>query len=164
MPLDFEDLCKQERNMVQASINSERDFDEFHEALILQHSMIRTKESRRTASHTGKGKSSKSCGKAEAIYGYQGQGRGKGELSKFKLKSEANVGKPHKKALTTHPWTAKMTGSSKPQRRFSERNACSRSSRTLCSCKATPKGRSTERRSLESQVYYPARSENTRHC
>ena len=67
MLLDLAGLDKQDRIMVQASINNERDFDKAMDALILQDPRIHIKESRRTASQQGKNRSSKSRGQAKAM-------------------------------------------------------------------------------------------------
>ena len=54
MPLDLSGLTREERVVVQASINDERDFDRNAEALIIQHPRIHLRESQRQTKGKGK--------------------------------------------------------------------------------------------------------------
>ena len=54
MLLDLSGLTREERVMVQASINNESDFDRVVEALIIQHARIHLRESQRRRKGEGK--------------------------------------------------------------------------------------------------------------
>ena len=54
MPLDLSGLAREERVMVQASVNNERDFDRVADALIIQHPRIHLRESPRRTKGKGK--------------------------------------------------------------------------------------------------------------
>ena len=54
MLLDLSGLTCEERVMVQASINNERDFDRVADALIIQHPRIHLRESQKRAKGKGK--------------------------------------------------------------------------------------------------------------
>ena len=54
MLLDLSGLTREERVMVQCSINNECDFDKVADGLIIQHSRIHLRESRKLAKGKGK--------------------------------------------------------------------------------------------------------------
>ena len=75
MLLDPSGLTREERVMVQASINNERDFDRVAEALIIQHPRIHLRESQRRTK--GKGKDGFIRGDNSNTRWFRGKGKGK---------------------------------------------------------------------------------------
>ena len=75
MLLDLSGLRREERVMVQASINNERDLDRVAEALIIQHPRIHLRESQRQSK--GKGKDGSKRGDTSSTRWFRGKGEGK---------------------------------------------------------------------------------------
>ena len=75
MLLDLSGLTREERVMVQASMNNERDLDRDAEALIIQHPRIHLRESQRRVK--GKGKDGSKRGDNSNTRWFRGKGKGK---------------------------------------------------------------------------------------
>ena len=75
MLLDLSGLTREERVMVQASIDNERDFDRVPEALLIQHPRIHLRESQKRAK--GKGKDGFKRGDNSNVRWFRGKGQGK---------------------------------------------------------------------------------------
>ena len=73
--LDLSGLTREERVMVQASINNERDFDRVAKALIIQHPRIHLRESQRRVK--GEGKDGSKRGANSNTRWFRGKGTGK---------------------------------------------------------------------------------------
>ena len=74
MLLDLSSLTREERVVVQASINNERDFDRIAEALIIEHPRIHLRDSWRRAK--GKGKDGSKRGDNSSARWFRGKGKG----------------------------------------------------------------------------------------
>ena len=92
MLLDLSGLTREERTMVQASMNNERNFDRVAEALVIQHSRIHLRESQRRAK--GKGNDGfKRVDNSNTCWS-RGNGKGKHTVS-GKTRGECPSREPH---------------------------------------------------------------------